>query len=128
MFAGGSEAPTVTINGTGLGTQPAPNPDYTPEGHPLCPVTPSGNQGYDYGSNGLYLSDTAHKWSAGRYRPDGGELDCIGLLVSQFTPTQVVFQLGSFYTKPQYSLDEGDTYELAVNGTVFLGTVHYTPR
>jgi hypothetical protein len=119
----------VTVSGTDLGQLPAPNPDYTPEGHQLCPLPPSGDQGYDYGTN-LYLYDTARNWAGGRYRPALGELDCIGLIVQSFTATKVVFKLGSAYAQYQkqdnYLLAEGDGYEVAVNGAVSRGSVHYT--
>ena len=95
----------------------------------MCPVPPTAGQGYDYGTN-LYLSDSARNWSAGRYRTELNELDCIGLLVTHYTPTQAVFRFGSAYAqyqaKSNYLLAAGDPYELAVNGTVFHGTVHYT--
>lgn len=117
------------MTGTGLGQQPATNPDYTPEGHQLCPLPPSGDQGYDYGTN-LYLYDPARNWAGGRYRPELGELDCIGLLVQSFTPDKIVFKFGSAYAQYQkqdnYLLAEGDPYEMAVNGAVSKGTVHYT--
>jgi len=129
-FTGTTVHPTVTITGTGLGQQPAANPTYTPEGHPpLCPLSPAAEQGYDYGTS-LYLYDSARNWAGGRYRPELGELDCIGLIVSTFTPTKVVFQFGSAYAQYQnqdnYLLAEGDGYQLAVNGATAQGSVHYT--
>src|SRR5579862_5089781 len=39
IFTGTTKAPRVTVNGTDLGSEPQPNPTYTPEGHPpLCPL------------------------------------------------------------------------------------------
>ena len=129
VFTGSSSDPTVTVNGTNLGQLPTANPDYTPEGHQLCPLPPAGSQGYDYGTN-LYLYDPSRNWAGGRYRPDLGELDCIGLLVQSFTPTKVVFKFGSAYAQYQkqdnYLLAEGDPFEVAVNGAILRGTVHYT--
>ncbi|HEX6392753.1 MAG TPA: hypothetical protein VFZ97_04890 [Acidimicrobiales bacterium] len=129
VFSGTTLNPTVTVSGSGLGQLPAPNPTYTPEGTNLCPLPPSANQGYDYGTS-FYLFDTSRNWAGGRYRPNLNELDCIGLIESKFTPSQVVFTFGSAYSqyqqKDNYLLAEGDSYELAVNGAVFRGTVHYT--
>lgn len=130
IFTGTTMTPTVTVNGSDLGSLPPPNPTYTPEGHPpLCPLTPSGNQGYDYGTS-FYLADTGRNWAGGRYRPSLNELDCIGLVESKFTQTQVVFQFGSAYAQYQqqynYLLAEGDPYQLQVNSATFSGTVHYT--
>jgi len=130
VFTGTPQAPTVTINGSGFGSMPSPNPNHTPEGTPqLCPLPPSGNQGYDYGTL-LYLFDQPRNWAGGRYRPELNELDCVGLLVSKYTATQVVFQFGSAYAdyqqKDNYLLAEGDGYQIAVNGANFSGSVHYT--
>lgn len=129
VFSGSVTAPTVTVNGSGLGSMPTPNPTYTPEGTQLCPLAASGNEGYDYGTD-LYLFDSPRNWAGGRYRPELQELDCVGLLVTTFTPTKVVFQFGSAYTKDgaknNYVLAEGDAYQLAVNGATFTGTVNYT--
>ncbi|HLX88447.1 MAG TPA: hypothetical protein VKR22_08355 [Acidimicrobiales bacterium] len=130
VFTGTPQSPTVTINGSGFGSMPAANPNHTPEGTPqLCPLPPSGNQGYDYGTN-LYIFDTPRNWAGGRYRPELNELDCVGLLISKYTPTQVVFQFGSAYAQYQqqdnYLLAEGDAFQAAVNGATFSGNVHYT--
>jgi hypothetical protein len=129
VFTGSSANPTVTVTGTGLGQLSAANPTFTPEGHQLCPLPPAGNQGFDYGVS-FYLFDPARNWAGGRYRPELGELDCIGLLTSSFTPTKVVFSFGSAYSQYQqkynYLLAEGDPYQLVVNGATAQGTVHYT--
>lgn len=129
VFTGTTLDPTVTVNGTGLGGTPPHNPTYTPEGTGLCPLPPSGNQGYDYGV-AFYLFDPARNWAGGRYRPGIGELDCIGLLPSIFTPTKVVFKFGAAYAqyqqKDNYLLAVGDPFQLVVNGNAFSGTVKYT--
>ena len=119
----------MTVSGSGLGSEPSHDPTYTPEGTQLCPLPASGNQGYDYGTS-FFLYDANRNWAGGRYRPSLGELDCIGLLPSKFTPTQVVFQFGSAYAqyqqKDNYLLAEGDSYQMAINGATFSGAVHYT--
>ena len=129
IFTGGPADPTVTVNGSSLGVIPNPNPTFTPEGHDLCPVPPSGNQGFDYGVS-FYLFNPARNWAGGRFRPELGELDCIGLLASSFNPNQVVFKFGSAYAQFQQSknfvLAEGDPFQLIVNGAAFQGTVHYS--
>ena len=130
VITGTTTAPTITVNGSGLGTMPSPNPTYTPAGTQLCPLAPpAGNQGYDYGTS-LFMFDVPRNWAGGRYRPELNELDCVGVLVTKFTPTQVVFQFGAAYAayqqKDNYLLAEGDAYQLAVNGATYSGTVHYT--
>lgn len=130
VFTGTTMAPTITVNGSGLGSTPPANPTYAPAGTQLCPLPPpSGDQGLDYGTS-LYIFDTPRNWAGGRYRPELNELDCVGVIITKFTPTQVVFQFGATYAQYQqahnYLLAEGDAYQLAVNGATFSGTVHYT--
>ena len=130
VFTGSTMAPTITINGSGFGMQPTPDPTYAPAGTQLCPLAPpAGDQGLDYGTN-LYVFDVPRNWAGGRYRPQLNELDCVGLLISKFTATQVVLQFGAAYAqyqqKDNYLLAEGDAYQIAVNGASFSGTVHYT--
>ena len=133
----GSQAqPVITIRGTGFGSRPAPNPAYHPPAltHRLCPVQPVqplARYGWDYGTH-IYLTDASQHpgWSAGRYRPALGELDCIGLLISKYTPTEIVFRLGAAYpTIPgapaHYALATGDRFTVSVNGAVFSGVVRY---
>ena len=72
----------------------------------------------------LYLAVPAKNWAGGRYRPSLNETDCIDLVVSKFAATEVDFHLGPFYTQnhAQFSLNDGDAVELAVNGVT--KTVH----
>ena len=123
-FGGSPRAPSIVVRGQNLGAQPAPNPSGSPSNQPpLCPVTIQGNAGLDYGTS-LYLNNTTANWAAGRYRPSSNELDCIGLIVTKFTPTEVDYRLGSAYQQfsPKYQLAAGDTVQVAVNGTT--KTVH----
>lgn len=136
VITGSQAHPVITIKGSGFGSRPAPNPGYHPPAltHPLCPakpVLPLARYGWDYGTH-LYLVDSSQHpgWSAGRYRPALGELDCIGLLISKYTPTEVVFRLGAAYpTIPgapaHYALVTGDKYTVSVNGAQFSGVVRY---
>jgi hypothetical protein len=132
-FTGNTSAPVITVHGQGLGTKPSPNPTYAPPGHPLCPTTPPtgnlGRYGLDYGTS-LYLHDSGQSppWTAGRYLPGQGELDCIGLIVTRFTPTTVAFRLGGAYPRylgapTSYHLVAGDSFYVVVNGARFSGRV-----
>ena len=106
VFTGSAQSPTVTVNGLRFGTEPA--------------GTPAGcnDSGQDYGS-GFYLQDVTAGWTAGQ---DG---DCVGLVVSSYTATQVVYTFGSNYSN--YGLlNAGDSYTLAVAGATFSGTVSYS--
>ena len=136
VFTGSQAHPVITIHGRGLGSRPAPNPAYHPPAltHRLCPVKPVqplAQYGWDYGTH-VYLTDVSQHpgWSAGRYRPALGELDCIGLLISKYTPTEIVFRLGAAYpTIPgapaHYVLAAGDRFTVGVDGTGFTGVVKY---
>ncbi len=136
VITGTQAKPVITIKGTGFGSQPATNPTYHPPAltHRLCPVkpvAPLAQYGWDYGTR-LYLTDGSQHpgWAAGRYRPALGELDCIGLLISKYTPTEIVFRLGAAYpttpgTPAHYALATGDKFTVGVNGAVFSGVVRY---
>jgi hypothetical protein len=135
----GTEAhPVVTITGHRLGKRPLPNPAYHPLGHPpLCPPKPTlapARYGFDYGTR-LYIQDATQQpaWSAGRYRPSVNELDCIGIVLTKFTPSRVVFRLGAAYptlpgSSTAFSLKEGDAFVVGVNGTRSSGKVHYRTK
>ena len=123
-FNGNQQNPSFVIHGQNLGKRPAPNPSGSPSNKPpLCPVTIQGNAGLDYGTN-LFINDNTRSLAAGRYRPSVNELDCIGLIVTKFTPTEVAYRFGSYYEQvyPKYVLTPGDTVEVVVNGAT--KTVH----
>ena len=99
IFGGNPAHPGVTVVGSDLtydrnysSASPDPNPSYTPGGHPGCPKNFKGPQGHDYGVR-LYLVDKSAKplWAAGRYRPSLGELDCIGVVIEQWTSGAIQF-------------------------------------
>ncbi len=121
-FGGSAASPSFVIHGTNLGRRPKPNPAQHPSGVNGCPAV-AGDNGYLYGTS-LYVVVPAKKWSGGRYRPSLNETDCIDLVVTRFTATEVAFRLGPFYAKyhAQFSLDDGDEVQVAVNGAV--RTVH----
>jgi hypothetical protein len=122
-FSGTPQNPSIIVHGTNLGSKPGPNPAASPSNQPLCPVTINGNAGLDYGTS-LYLADDARRMAAGRYRPEINELDCIGLIVTKFTPTEVDYRFGAYYAQvyPKYPLAAGDSIEVGVNGAT--KTVH----
>jgi hypothetical protein len=130
-FSGNQARPTITIHGQHLGTRPRPNPAYHPLGHPpLCPPTPTkplAAYGFDYGTS-LFLADRTQQpaWSAGRYRPQANELDCIGVIVVKFTPGVVVFRLGAFFGEGGFKLAPNDAFQIGVNAARFGGRVHYS--
>ena len=108
VFTGSSANPTVTITGTNLGTEPSGSPAG-------CSTTGDNFPGTD-----LTFGDTTGSWGAGT----GG--DCIGLVVSSYSATQIVYQFGSGYNSFGV-LNSGDGYQLTVLTATHSGTVTYSP-
>jgi len=115
------QKPIIIIHGQSLGTLPPRDPTTTPSNQPLCPVAIEGTPGYDYGTR-LYVAFGGV--AAGRYRPSLNELDCLGLIVTKFTTTEVDLQIGGFYTQtyPKFALTAGEVVQLQVNNA--STTVH----
>jgi hypothetical protein len=119
---GTAAAPEIVVKGSGFGkTAPPADPASHPNGQDGCPAFPANppkyiaNDGYDYGSNMLYLWDTTAAWRAGDYVA-GGELDCIGLRIVKWTRTEIEFRPGTAYDHPK--LENGNTYILAKGDAV----------
>jgi hypothetical protein len=125
-FTGGSGAPVVTVTGRGFGSvTPSPDPASSPPAPAQCD-NPTGNDGYDYGVSGLYLSDSSAGWQAGYAAPGDTNLaNCIGVVVASWSPNRVVFSLGSAYGQEGRHLEAGDQYVLDVRGASTKGTVTY---
>jgi hypothetical protein len=129
-FAGSEVKPTITIRGQHLGKRPVPDPAYVPLGHPpLCPPAPSkapAAYGFDYGTS-LFIADKTQQpvWSAGRYRPQLSELDCVGVIIIKFTPSIVVLRLGAFYAEGNIKLAANDRFQVGVKSARFSGRVKY---
>jgi len=133
-FGGKPTNPIITIRGVDLNYEPAQpippkNPTSTPSNQKLCPVEIKGTPGFDYGTR-LYFVDKSAKpeWSAGRYRPKIGELDCIGLIITQYTSGQIEFHFGGFFKQNHYKVNPGDFVGIAVNGTGTGVHVAYSPN
>jgi len=124
-FGGSPANPSFVVHGTNLGKLPKHDPAGHLSGLNGCP-TVAGDTGFDFGTN-LYLAVPMKNWSGGRYRPSLNETDCLDLVVTKFTPTEVAFHFGPFYTKypAQFSLDDGDAVEVGVNGAVKSVHVKY---
>jgi len=133
VWRGNEAEPAVTINGQGFGARPTPQPPGGPsqlssqDRRYNCNKS-SGNEGRDYGAD-LSLAFNDDAFSAGRYRPQIGQLDCVGLLVAQYSDTMIVLRLGGAYAAGRnefrYTIHNGDRYEVVVKGAVFRGVVQY---
>ncbi len=106
-FTGSAATPTVTISGSNLGTEPTGGP-------PGCSTS-----GQNFPGNSLTFGDTTEGWTAGT----GG--DCIGLVVSSYSSSQIVYGFGSGYNV-YGTANSGDAYTLTVQGVAFSGTVSYS--
>jgi hypothetical protein len=110
-FTGTPSSPTVTINGSELGSIPPANPST-----PLNCVP--GDTSFDYGTS-LMFTDSTRGWTAGQTG------DCIGLVVSTYTSTKIVYQFGADYVHFG-QVTAGDAYKLTVWGLTHKGTVAYS--
>jgi hypothetical protein len=104
-FSGSPSDPSITVTGTNFGAYP---PIGTPE------TCQSGDTGDDYGSTGLWFSDTTQGWTAGQAG------DCIGLIVTSWSSTQVVFGFGNEYANYP-PVQSGDQIEVEVQGASSSG-------
>jgi hypothetical protein len=117
-FGGSVSSPVVTVVGSGFGSQAN-----------LGPAQGSCGTGSNYADN-LYLSDTNQVWAAGQGPPDAG--DCIGLIISSYSDTDIVFTFGSEYGVYPVGagvaqLTGGDSYTMNVLRSTLSGTVSYHP-
>ena len=109
VVRGTEQAPSITVTGSGFGADvSALGP---PSGLPLGAC----GTGFNYGSNFIF-TDSSRSWEAG-HAPG----DCVGVLISSYTDTQIVFTFGSYY--PNYLLVGGDAFTMDVLGGSFSGTV-----
>lgn len=109
-FTGTPAEPTVTINGSNFGTEPAAS----------GPVTCfEGDNSFDYGT-ALEFTDTNGVWTAGE------EGDCIGLLISAYNEKQIVYKFGAAGYSHYPQVTSGDAYKLKVYSVTHSGTVAYT--
>ncbi len=115
-FAGPDTNPTVTITGTNFGSEPG-------AGLQSSPGCSASGTNFSYGD--LVMFDNSQSWQAGY----GG--DCIGFDVDTWSPTQITFTFGSWYTDQEVStsteLQQGDSYTVIVGGSYFSGTAPLTP-
>ncbi len=111
QFTGTPAEPTVTITGSNFGPKPAPEPN-----EPLTCF--AGDTSFDYGTS-LYFTETTQNWTAGETG------DCIGLIVSTYTETQIVYRFGAGYSH-YGQVTSGDAYTLVVSSAKYSGTVAYS--
>jgi hypothetical protein len=89
----------VTITGTNFGSAPTSTPE----------TCNPGDTGDDFGAGGLVFQDLTESWGA------GNNGDCIGLLLTSWSTTQVVFTFGNEYAN-YGPINAGDQIEAGVKG------------
>ena len=109
-LSGTPAAPTVTVTGSNLGAAPTTS---TPE------TCQPGDTGTIFSASGLIFSDLTEGWGAG----EPG--DCIGLLVTSWSSTRVVFTLGSQYANFG-PIKAGDQVEVSILGATDTVTASFT--
>jgi hypothetical protein len=109
QVTGTASAPSVTIAGSGFGASP-PAPD------PSTPITcVSGDTSFTYPAGQLAFSDTTQSWTAGETG------DCVGLIVTSWSNTKVVYGFGADYAN-FHAVTKGDSIQVVVEGTTHTGT------
>ena len=104
-FEGTSSAPKVLVTGYGFGSRPATVP--------ACNSTNT-----DFANAALWIEDTT------TFTSSGEPGNCVGLKISTYTATEIVFTFGPAY-RSWPALAAGDGYQLTVAGSVVTGTVTY---
>jgi hypothetical protein len=118
-FSGSPVSPTITVTGSGFGTIDSLGQGTTP---------PEGNYtGLDYQAN-FHLADLSGNppFYAGQDIPS--QPDGIGVVISSYSDTQIVFTLGNYYGIYGFYLASGDNFQMTVLGQMFSGTVQYTTQ
>jgi hypothetical protein len=121
-FSGTPANPKITVTGTGFGKNP---PKSYPNDSTSCGSYT--NNGSLYGPGGLWILDKTNTWRAGR-GTNPGHGNCIGLIVTHWSPTKVVFHFGNAYPSvgEHWILNAGDHYTLQVKGSKHHGKVSYS--
>jgi hypothetical protein len=124
-----ASAPTFVIHGHGFGSS-LPAAVDSPITSAACRNEHApGDQGGNYGSK-LYFIDITSKFSGGLSGPYEGVahvVDCVGLILTSYTSSQVIFKLGSDYRKHPYAVRVGDRITIVVNGAKATVTVKHGP-
>ncbi len=112
---GSLAAPTVTISGTGFGSESELGSATPPPG---CPTTGSDYDNFYYFS----FSDVTAGWQAGQ----GG--NCTGVSISGYSGTGITFTFGSGYGNDYNSnefgsLGYGDSFQMSVLGDTYNGSI-----
>jgi hypothetical protein len=114
LAGSGMPSPTVTVHGSLFGTQPTSTANN---------VTSCGT----YTQNGRVFKGRFYFVGSGNFEAgysNASGADCIGLAVSSWTATQIVFKFGHAYGSfAHWYLSNGDGFALSVKTTLWGGSV-----
>jgi hypothetical protein len=119
-LSGTTAAPVVTVTGQGFGTEPTRG--VAPSSVHSCAHT---GTGLDYRHGALWFVDSTAgitSWSAGAASITGHP-NCIGINITSWSDTQVVFSFGSQYGAPVYVLHDGDGFVISLKTHPIWGVV-----
>ena len=109
VFGGTISAPTVTVSGSGFGTE-------ANLGTPTA--AGCGLSGSNYG-NDFEFADNTGSWQGGQ-----APADCVGLIISSYTDNQITYSFGSGYSVFG-PVQIGDAFTMTVLNATFNGTVSF---
>jgi outer membrane protein assembly factor BamB len=108
--AGSTAWPTITVSGSGFGGTPPRGSDNNATG---CGYYT--DNGELFGTRAFDFADLTAGWSEG----------CVGIILTSWSPTTVVFQFGDAYGSLNWSLASGDRFTVTLRGVQFSGTVSF---
>ena len=110
-LSGSPAAPTVTVSGTGFGSE-------ADLGTATAPFVCGSATGLNYGNNFNFSDGTdlpEGSWQGGQ-----GPDDCVGVLISSYSNTRITYTFGSGYSGFA-GVRTGDGFSMTVLGTTFYG-------
>ena len=118
-FGGTQASPTITVSGSGFGTESdIGTPNSASDTQNCSPAT-----GDDYGTN-MYIYDSTDPsyFVAGLGPPN---LAAVGVIITTYTDSQIVFTPGSCYGQNGWTFAPGDAFTMNVLGASYSGSVSY---
>ena len=118
-FGGTQAAPTITVSGSGFGTESdigTPNAASDTQG--CSPAT-----GYDYGTNMYIYDETDPTYFVAGLGPPN--LAAVGVNITTYTDSEIVFTPGSCYGQNGWTFAPGDNFTMYVLSGQYSGNVSY---
>jgi hypothetical protein len=116
VWSGNNSNPTVTVSGSGFGKK-APVPAVAVSSLTNCP----GGTGTDY--KVVLFQDDSANWAAA-HNTTTTTGTCVGISVSTWTNTQVVFTFGSAYGSFGWVANNGDNFALGIKNYYWGGVIN----